>query len=689
MRNELELLAVIEKYLNKELSAEEKAAFEKQMAADPQLQESVMLQQQIVKGIERAAYKQHIQTARTKFRFKRNFIKWGVTGVVVATFIIALFYYFGKTSPAEKAQGTSFLPEYNELHQNIWADADKRLTSLVFSIESSHDTLIETKNGIILQIPANGFLDENGLPVTGQVMLTVKEALDAASIMQAGLSSKSGDQLLESAGMFYIDARQNGKMVSINPDSGLYMEVPTDSVQVNMKLYKGNRLANGTIDWINPQPLDRSLTPMDISLLNFYPPHYLDSLAKWGYDTRNKKFTDSLYYSFAAWFQNPPAQETAIGEEMIDSTDDRQYYVGCAVNPAKIKAIWKEKFQHTLIATREFEERLYWIHQAARDEVLDLYVNNLNKKLFDIDSMAAKLVPVAYKKQFLAFAARRDGAIKINERLTQRLQRYYATRAKAYMEAITKTNKEFWAKQDRLDNLAYDKEMEHTSDSIERITRLFTEELTINLKAVYNQLGYDTTGNLRLPDNNVYKARITSTGWYNIDQEVYESTRNRTSATITDSATGKTAMVKYQSVTFQIREEGQYDWLYVYLLPDKLSSFIRISPDNGTYKEKLNELMKYKLVCVGYRNGQAFFYSQPGIEPKAYAGIELTAVSQRELKRALNREGGDKHEKEIRKEINFFLFNYRDMERQRHKLALQELMMKVVTVIFPCEQVAA
>lgn len=167
---------------------------------------------------------------------------------------------------------------------------------------------------------------------------------------------------------------------------------------------------------------------------------------------------------------------------------------------------------------------------------------------------------------------------------------------------------------------------------------------------------------------------------------MYESTRDRISTTLTDPATGKTAMVKYQSVTFQIKGEEQYDWLYVYLLPDKLSSFIRLSPNNGTYTEKLNEGMKYKLVCVGYKNEQAFYYSQPGIEPKAYAGIELAAISQHELKRTLKREGGNEHEKEIQKEISFFLFNYRDRKRVQHKLALQELMMKVVTVIFPCEQ---
>jgi len=120
-----------------------------------------------------------------------------------------------------------------------------------------------------------------------------------------------------------------------------------------------------------------------------------------------------------------------------------------------------------------------------------------------------------------------------------------------------------------------------------------------------------------------------------------------------------------------------------------LSSFIRLTPENGTYTEKLNDLIQYKLVCVAYKNGQAYFYSQSGIEPKAYTGIELTAIGQHELKRALNRAGGDKHEQEMKKEIDFYLFNYRDMKRQQHNIALQELMMKIIAVIFPCEKLAA
>ncbi|TMI71650.1 MAG: hypothetical protein E6H09_12985 [Bacteroidetes bacterium] len=66
-------------------------------------------------------------------------------------------------------------------------------------------------------------------------------------------------------------------------------------------------MANGTIDWIDPKPLEHDLLPVDIKSLNFYPPDYLDSLAHWGYDIKNKAFTDSLYYSFASGFGQPAA----------------------------------------------------------------------------------------------------------------------------------------------------------------------------------------------------------------------------------------------------------------------------------------------------------------------------------------------------------------------------------------------
>src|SRR6202000_3025599 len=77
---------------------------------------------------------------------------------------------------------------------------------------------------------------------------------------------------------------------------------PTDTVKPGMQLFSGERRSDGQIDWVNPQPLDHTLHGVDIHLLDFYPPAYLDSLASCRYDRFDKKFTDSLYYSLAAFF---------------------------------------------------------------------------------------------------------------------------------------------------------------------------------------------------------------------------------------------------------------------------------------------------------------------------------------------------------------------------------------------------
>ena len=683
MRNELELILTIEKYLNNGLSAEEKTAFEKDLSADPQLQEAVALQREIMQGIGNLSLKQNIQLARKKYYRIRRFTKWGLASLIVIAVVVGIFVYSGRKSN----HSLSFpLPEYNELHQKQWADADKRLAPQKFLINNDHDTIIETQSGMVVQIPANGFLTEKKQPVTGQIELIVKEANDAATIMRAGLSSTSGDQLLESAGMFLLDARQNQKILSINPTTGLYIELPADTIQPGMKLFKGKRLADGRIDWVDPQPLEHDLTTVNINTLNFYPPRYLDSLAKWGYNITDKKFTDSLYYSFADWFLEPLPKEYSEHVYFDDSGTSYNWVgnIKCAINPAKIKAIWNEQFQNTILATREFEERIRYIHQIQSNSILDLYINNPDRKLYEIDSMAASITGEGNYKQFEDFAARRDGGVKLNSALSQQLRKYYERKTQTFMTAVAKTNYEFWEKQAQLDKEAANKHTEHYNDSLDNNTRRFEEELALNLKSAYKQLGYDSGGTPRLPATNVYRAQITTTGWYNIDKEVTEATLNRTTLNYVDSLSGKTATIKYESVSFQLNKPEQYDDLYIYLLPDKLNSFMRLTPVNGQYTEKLNELIKYKLVCVGYKGERAFFYLQPAVEPKAYANIELAEISTSELNRLLKQEKNRNPGAGLQKELAYYQFYKKDKIRQQNNADRQLLKHKISLVIFEC-----
>jgi hypothetical protein len=501
MRPELELIEKIEQYLSDQLPAAEKAAFEEQLAADPNLREAVQLQQDIRAALHRASLAASIRRARQHY-YRTTWLKWGGIGLGTILVITALILLLRPTSqlpgtktsrstptpgstppptstaspatipspdsiqpvPGKPSYPDNHLPTANETGDAGWSSADSNLDAQTFWLSSRRDTVIETSAGIVLSIPAAAFLNANHQPVTGTIELVLKEALDAATILKAGLSTYAGDRLLETGGMFFLDARQNGRPLRVDANHAIYAEIPTDKVRPDMQLFTGKRLAGGIIDWTNPRPLEHDLLPVDIHLLNFYPPHYLDSVAKWGYNRSNRTFTDSLYFSFARLFSKA-TEDTAIGIVQDIDTILRDTILprpnpatrhprvvtdrtpsSCGINPAKIAAIWNDHFQNTLLATREFEQRLILIHQSGDNDLLDLYVNHLDKSLCTIDSLAAAQTTGNTRHRFLAFAARHDGKVKHGDTRLDKLREYYQNKAAAFAEAVTKTSDDFWQK---------------------------------------------------------------------------------------------------------------------------------------------------------------------------------------------------------------------------------------------------
>lgn len=698
MRKELESIKKIEDYLSGQLSADEKAGFEKQLANDPQLREDVMLQRELMRGVERAALQQQVKQAGQQFIRRQSFARWGWGGVSVAAIVIAVLYFVMSGGNHQTTYAGKQLPAFNEAGEKLWADADKNIVAQVFTILAGRDTVIETSAGMVLAVPANGFLDEDSKPVTGELSLIVKEALDAASVMRAGLSSMSGNQLLESGGMFFIDARKGEKSIKINPAAGIYTEVPADTIKPGMQLYSGKRLPDGRIDWVTPVPLEHELVTVDILSLDFYPPHYLDSLKAWGYDSRNKTFTDSLYYSISTFFRhakraskdtvaNEESSDQPTGHAPADSISVAPNLWFCGIDPAAIKTIWNTSFQNTLLATREFEARMPSIHRAG-DGILDLYINNLDKNLYEIDSMAALQASGAVKKELLAFAARRDGKVKKSARSLQKLRKYYQSKKQAYIETLVKTQEAFWKRQATLDKQADQKKLAYQNDSVDRVTANFREEFDLNLKEAARQLGYDSSQVLRLPDNTVYSVEVVNTGWYNIDRAVYASTLDRTTLDFTDSSTGKNATIQYLPVSFQVEQANEYDRLYVYLLPDGLSSFMRLTGADGKYAEKLNELMAYSAVIIGYKGEQAFLYTLEEVKPQGYTGIRLTAVSHHDLEKKLHKMEKRTQGTSIQKELDYFRFENTDQPRRKKNQELQDLTIRTILLLYPCWEIS-
>jgi len=157
----------------------------------------------------------------------------------------------------------------------------------------------------------------------------------------------------------------------------------------------------------------------------------------------------------------------------------------------------------------------------------------------------------------------------------------------------------------------------------------FEDELKLNFKDAYRQLGFDTF-ELKPPTGPVYSVQVTNSGWNNIDKAVFESTVNQATLNYTDPTTGKTAVIQYLPATFSIQRWNEYDQVYVYLLPDNLSSFKRLDGSDGIYSTKLDELIQYTLVCIAWKNDKPYFYSPGKIKPANFGVIAKSFRGERD-----------------------------------------------------------
>jgi hypothetical protein len=127
-----------------------------------------------------------------------------------------------------------------------------------YVINIDRDTTIETKNGALLKIPKGSLKIDNGNTVT----LEIKEAYSISQMIQAGLTTQANGDPLSSGGMIYINAKA-GQNVTIT--QAIKVAVPADYLSNNMQLFKGDKDADGNINWKDPAvlPENKQLESVD------------------------------------------------------------------------------------------------------------------------------------------------------------------------------------------------------------------------------------------------------------------------------------------------------------------------------------------------------------------------------------------------------------------------------------------
>ena len=221
-----------------------------------------------------------------------------------------------------------------------------------FTIKGDQDTLLVGKNGTTLTILKNTFVNSYGQPAT-TVSIDLVEVNSIADIIQANLQTTSGDKILQTGGMFFIDAKENNNSLAVAEGKSIYVEVKANFKDPQMKIFDGKFDNKGRIDWTITCNLENNLIPIPLSLVDFHKCDF----------------------------------ECAFSKKQID-------YLS---NP---------KFENTYIATREFEDRCCAMNVAACDwfnglsqKFLDIYTNNIDKPLFYSDSLVVAHLAENYKDQ--------------------------------------------------------------------------------------------------------------------------------------------------------------------------------------------------------------------------------------------------------------------------------------------------
>ncbi len=353
------------------------------------------------------------------------------------------------------------------------------IESEFFNISTKKDTIIEGKNGTIIQIPKGAFKDAKGNIISGNVKIELAEPETLDDFLLSGISSQSGDKLLNSKGTFFINAKQNGKQLFLDENNPIYIEKPIKgNKEGELRVFNGEKGEDGQMEWIESTKIEKFLIPIDLELLDFLPKYFASEVEKEipfrSYQTATKKLIDSLYYSLENRMNNAPtvipgfstdssnSSENQLLDESTDESSNDTLMTPCGINPAEIKIIKSKKFNNTLIATREFEKRLIEIFKSCENSLIKLYIENLDKNLWEIDEMAAKQLGEAHPQfsSFKNFSSEKLTRVEKSESANE-LSNYYQNQLLKIKDQLKKIKDEAEKDLKQKRDIAEDKRQEY------------------------------------------------------------------------------------------------------------------------------------------------------------------------------------------------------------------------------------
>ena len=106
---------------------------------------------------------------------------------------------------------------------------------------------ITTPSGVIVVVPPDAFMEEDGTAPKDPVQLVLKEALKPGDWLAMNLSTSSNGELLQSGGMLSVEAVAAGRPLRLADDAELTVAIPAaQKVDPDMRLFYGQHTESDT-----------------------------------------------------------------------------------------------------------------------------------------------------------------------------------------------------------------------------------------------------------------------------------------------------------------------------------------------------------------------------------------------------------------------------------------------------------
>lgn len=269
-----------------------------------------------------------------------------------------------------------------------------------FHIDPQRDTVLVGARGMVVSVPANCFEGAKaGIPVTIEAMQV--DRMD--ELLLLNLPTVSNGEQLQTAGVFYLDAKQEGQSLKVKSGQAISVDFPAAEIDPGMQAYVADFGDDGAVNWQLGNSLDFSTQ----DTVNAQLEHEFFSIPL-KYFPRQEKYRKQYRISK----KYPPEDGKFFevpGSEFIIGADRAKFYRNI------VRFLNDADNENSPLATREFARRLesiewyfcftYYTREEGffyelvydafgpyQRKLFQIYLNNIDRPLWYADSLALQAI---------------------------------------------------------------------------------------------------------------------------------------------------------------------------------------------------------------------------------------------------------------------------------------------------------